>query len=472
MNKRESFTGNLGFILATAGSAIGLGNLWRFPYLAAKNGGGIFLFIYIILVLSFGYTLMTAEIAIGRKTGAGVLQAYKRMDKRFGFLGWIALAVPAIVFPYYCVIGGWIVHYGAAYISGSANKIYKMGANDFFTHFISSSLSPLLCLLVFMGISTFIVVLGVKKGIEKASKLIMPILFLLIIGIAIYSFTLSHYDETAKEVRTAQEGLKIYFIPNFKGMTVGKFFSILLDATGQMFYSLSVAMGIMITYGSYTKKESDLISSINRIEIFDTSIAILAGMIIIPTVFVFQGSEGLATSGPSLMFVSLPAVFEQMGSIGHVIGALFFLLVFFAALTSSVSLLEAVTSSIIDRFHLTRQAAVLLCLAVSFAIGTVVCLGYNVLYYDIPLFNGTHGQILDLLDYLTNSLMLPVVAFLTCILVGWICKPHYVLDEIKIGHKSESLHRGKLFIVMIKFVAPLLLIIILLQAFNVFAFLE
>lgn len=471
MSKRGNFTGNLGFILATAGSAIGLGNLWRFPYLAAKDGGGLFLLIYIILVLSFGYTLMTAEIAIGRKTGIGPLQAYGKMDRRFGFLGWIATAVPMIIFPYYCVIGGWIVNYGATYISGTADKIYTAGANNFFSNFISNPITPIVCLFVFMGLSALIVLLGVEKGIEKASKVMMPILLVLIIGIAIYSLTLSHYDEATNTTRTALEGLKIYLIPNFKGLTVGKFFSVLLDATGQMFYSLSVAMGIMITYGSYAKKESDLVSSINQIELFDTGVAILAGTIIIPSVFVFQGTEGLAKSGPSLMFVSLPQVFEQMGFVGHIVGALFFLLVFFAALTSSISLMEAVTASIIDRFHLTRPIATALCLVASLIIGVVVCLGYNVLYFDIPLFNGSTGQILDLLDYLSNSLMLPIVALLTCLLVGWVCKPHCVLDEIKIGHKSEVIHREKLFVVMIKFVAPVLLFVILLQAFNVFAFL-
>lgn len=472
MNKRPNFTGNLGFILATAGSAIGLGNLWRFPYLAAKDGGGLFLLIYIILVLSFGYTLMTAEIAIGRKTGVGPLQAYGKMDRHFGFLGWLATAVPMIIFPYYCVIGGWIVNYGATYVSGNADNIYDAGAGDFFNGFITNPISPIVCLFVFMGLAALIVLLGVEKGIEKASKIMMPILFVLIIGIAIYSLTLSHYDEATQTTRTAWEGLKIYLIPNFKGLTVGKFFSILLDATGQLFYSLSVAMGIMITYGSYAKKESDLVSSINQIELFDTGVAILAGIIIIPTVFVFQGAEGLAKSGPSLMFVSLPQVFEQMGVVGHIVGALFFVLVFFAALTSAISLMEAVTASIIDRFHLTRPIATTLCLVASLVIGVVVCLGYNVLYYDIPLFNGSTGQILDLLDYLTNSLMLPIVALLTCLLVGWVCKPHCVLDEIKIGHKSEVIHREKLFVVMIKFVAPILLFIILLQAFNVFSFLE
>ena len=472
MNKRQSFSGNLGFILATAGSAVGLGNLWRFPYLAAKDGGGLFLIVYIILILTFGYTLMTAEIAIGRKTGVGPLQAYRKMDSRFGFLGWMATLVPIIVFSYYCVIGGWIVNYGVTYISGSATQIYKMGTNAFFNSFIEDHISLIVCLFAFVGLSALIVLLGVEKGIEAASRMIMPILLVLIIGIAIYSLTLSYYDEASGTTRTAWEGLKIYFIPNLSGLTLGKFFSILLDATGQMFYSLSIAMGVMITYGSYAKKESDLVSSINQIELFDTGIAILAGMIIVPTVFVFQGNAGLANSGPSLMFVSLPQVFERMGSAGNIVGAMFFLLVFFAALTSAISLMESVVAGMIDRFRLTRTKATAFCLTISFAIGVVVCLGYNLLYCEIPLPDGTTGYILDLLDYVTNSLMLPVVAFLTCVLVGWVRKPDSVLDEIKIGHKGGGIRRERLFAVMIKFVAPALLFVILLQAFNVFSFLE
>ena len=467
---RGSFTGNLGFILATAGSAIGLGNLWRFPYLAAKDGGGLFILIYVILVLTFGYTLMTAEIAIGRKTGTGPLQAYGRIDRRFGFLGWIATIVPIIIFPYYCVIGGWIVNYGATYVSGGAQNIYDTGAADYFSGFITSKLSPLICFFIFMAISGIIVLLGIEKGIEKASKIMMPILFVLIIFIAIYSLTLSHTEEDGT-VRTALDGLKIYLIPDFSGMTVSKFISILLDAVGQMFYSLSVAMGIMITYGSYARKDSNLVTSINRIEIFDTGVALLAGLIVIPTVFVFQGQAGLANSGPSLMFVSLPMVFQQMGAWGNIVGALFFLLVFFAAITSSISLMEAVTASIIDKFHLRRPVATTICFVFSLVIGAIVCLGYNLMYCEIPLPNGQTGQILDLLDYVSNNLMLPIVALLTCVLIGWIAKPKTVLDEIKIGQEKKTIAREKLFVVMIKFVSPILLVVLLLQAFNVFSFL-
>ena len=467
---RGNFTSNIGFVLATAGSAIGLGNLWRFPYLAAKDGGGLFLLIYIILVLTFGFALMTTEIAIGRKTGVGPLQAYGRMNKRFGFLGWIATIVPSIIFPYYCVIGGWIIQYGFTYVSGGAGHIYEVGAKSFFDGFTTSIWEPLLCFLIFMGASAVIVLLGVEKGIEKASKIMMPILFILIIGIAVYSLTLSHTDENGV-TRTALDGLAIYLIPNFDGITFPKFISILLYAVGQLFYSLSVAMGIMITYGSYAKKDSDLLSSINHIEIFDTGVAVLAGLIIIPTVFVFQGSEGLAASGPSLMFVSLPQVFEQMGIWGHIIGALFFILVLFAALTSSISIMEAVTASLIDRFHLTRPTATALCFVGALVIGVIVCLGYNVFYLDIPLPNGTVGQILDVLDYITNNLMLPIVALLTCVLIGWVCKPKSVIEEVSIGLNGKKFHRQTLFVIMIKFVAPVLLLVILLQAFNLLSFL-
>lgn len=469
-NARGNFTGSIGFVLATAGSAIGLGNLWRFPYLAAKDGGGLFLLIYLALVLTFGFALMTAEIAIGRKTGVGPLQAYGLMNKKFNFLGWIATAVPLIIFPYYCVIGGWIIQYAFTYSTGSAGMIYEMGAGDFFTGFITSIDAPLICFFLFMTISAVIVLFGVEKGIEKASKIMMPILFVLIIGIAIYSLTLSYTDENGT-TRTAWDGLKIYLIPNFDGITPAKFISILLDAVGQLFYSLSVAMGIMITYGSYAKKDNNLLSSINHIELFDTGVAFLAGMIVIPSVFVFQGAEGLAASGPSLMFVSLPQVFAQMGVFGHIVGALFFILVFFAALTSSISLMEAVTTSIIDRFQLKRTTATAICYVLSLVIGVIVCLGYNVFYLDIPLPNGSVGQILDVLDYITNNLMLPIVAFLTCILVGWVCKPASVIEEIKIGTNGKKFYREKLFVAMIKVVAPVLLVVILLQAFNLFSFL-
>ncbi len=468
--KRGNFTSNLGFILAAAGSAVGLGNLWRFPYLAAKNGGGLFLLVYVILAVTFGFALMTTEVAIGRKTGLGPLSAYGKMNKKFGFLGWISTAVPLIIFPYYCVIGGWVTKYGFTYITGGAKNIYDVGSGNFFSSFISGEIAPVIWLLIFMGATAGIVLLGVEKGIEKASKIMMPALLIIIVGIAVFSLTLKHTDENGV-TRTALEGLGIYLIPNFNGLTMGKFFGILLDAMGQLFYSMSLAMGIMITYGSYSSKKDNLVSSVNRIEIFDTSIALLAGLIVIPTVFAFNGTEGLASSGPGLMFVSLPEIFKQMGFIGHIVGALFFVLVFFAALTSSISIMEAIVSSVMDRFKISRVKAAISVLLFGIIVGVLVCMGYNILYFEYTLPNGATAQILDILDYISNSLMLPIVALLTCVLV-WICGTRSITDEIEIGLNGKKFGRKKLYGVMIKYVTPVLLILILLQSFNLFSFLN
>ena len=470
-NERGGFSSKLGFVLAAAGSAIGLGNLWRFPYLAAKDGGGLFLAIYIILALTFGFSLLTTEIAIGRKTGASPLKAYKLMDKRFGFLGLLATIVPIIIFPYYCVIGGWVSKYGFVYVTGASKELYQTGAGDFFSSFITDQYSPLIWFAVFIGLCALVVFMGVEKGIEKASKLIMPALFILIIGIGVYSLTLDYTDPATGETRTAFEGLKVYLVPSFEGITVSRFFQILLDAVGQLFYSLSIAMGIMITYGSYCKKDSNLVSSVNQIEIFDSGVAILAGLIIIPSVYVFQGMDGLAKSGPSLMFISLPQVFNEMGGMGNVIGSLFFVLVFFAALTSAISLMETITSSFIDKFGWKRMKAASVTLILSIAIGVVVCLGYNIWYFEYTLPNGSVGQILDILDYVSNNLMLPIVALSTCILV-WVCKPQTIINEVKTGSEKGKFAREGLYRVMISVVAPILLVVILLQSFNVFAFLN
>ncbi len=467
---RGSFTSNLGFVLAAAGSAVGLGNLWRFPYLAAKNGGGLFLLVYVILAVTFGFALMTTEIAIGRKTGVGPLLAYGKMHKRFGFLGWIATAVPMMIFPYYCVIGGWVSKYAFTYSTGGAKGIYEAGTADFFSGFISAEIAPIIWLLFFMSVTSIVVLLGVEKGIEKASKAMMPALLMIIIGIAVFSMTLKHTDADGNS-RTALEGLKIYLIPDFSDLTVSRFFSVLLDAMGQLFYSMSLAMGIMITYGSYVSKEDNLVSSVNRIEIFDTAVALLAGLIVVPTVFTFNGTEGLQSSGPGLMFVSLPAIFEQMGFIGHVIGALFFVLVFFAALTSSISIMEAIVSGVIDRFKVSRKMAVLMVFVLGIVVGVLVCLGYNVLYFEYTLPNGAVAQILDVLDFISNSLMLPIVALCTCVLV-WVCSTKSITDEVELGLGDKAFRRKRLYEIMIKYVTPVLLVLILLQAFNAFAFLD
>ena len=458
---RSSFSGSLGFVLAAAGSPVGLGNIWRFPYLAAKDGGGLFLVIYLILAVTFGFTLLTTEIAIGRKTKQSPLTAYGQLDRKFGFLGVLACLVPVIIMPYYSVIGGWVVKYFLAFLTGDGLQAAEDG---YFTGFITGQWEPLILMILFLGAVAFIIYRGVEKGIESFSKVLMPVLFLLVIGIAVFTLTISYTDESGV-TRNGLQGLKIYVIPDVENLTVKSFFSTLLDAMGQLFFSLSVAMGIMIAYGSYVKDEDNLVKSINQIEIFDTMVAFLAGVMIIPAVYTFMGREGMAASGPSLMFISLPKVFSAMGRIGNLIGCLFFAMVLFAALTSAVSIMEAVVSSFMDRFHMSRACATLLEGAIALVGGIVVCLGYNKWYFEVKLPNGAVAQILDIMDYISNNCLMPLVAIGTCVLIGWIAKPKTIIDEVeKSGCKFG---RRKLYIVMIKYITPVLLLILLLKSLGI-----
>lgn len=460
--KRNSFKGSIGFVLAAAGSAVGLGNIWRFPYLAAKDGGGMFLVIYIVLALTFGFTLLITEVAIGRKTKQSPLTAYGKLQNKWKSLGIVACLVPVIILPYYCAIGGWVVKYFLVYVTGRGEGAAQDG---YFTSYISGHVQPLVMLLIFLAMVTFIVLLGVNKGIESFSKILMPILILLVIVISVFSLTISYTDESGM-TRTGLQGFRVYVIPNFHGMTINRFFSIFMDAIGQLFFSLSVAMGIMITYGSYVHDDANINASVNQIEIFDTVIALLAGAMIIPAVFAFAGTEGMASYGPGLMFVSLPKVFRSMGNIGHFVGALFFAMVLFAALTSAISIMEAIVSSFMDRFAFARKKAVLLVSSIALIAGSIVCLGYNLLYFELQLPTGGTAQILDIMDYISNNILMPLVAISTCILIGWILKPKTVVDEVE--KSGCKMGRKKLYIIMIKYVAPIMLVVLFLKSVGVF----
>ncbi len=455
--KRGNFTGTIGFVMAAAGSAVGLGNIWRFPYLAAKDHGGVFLFCYLILALTFGFTLLTTEVAIGRKTGQSPLTAYGVLRPKWKGVGILACLVPVIILPYYCTIGGWVMKYFYAFV---CRKGFHAAEDGYFTDFIGKQGEPIIWMLIFLALTAFVVFSGVNKGIEKYSKVLMPILLVLVIGIGVYSLTISHTDADGM-TRTGLQGLKVYMIPDFKGMTVREFFVILMDAMGQLFFSISVAMGIMIAYGSYVKKEVNLMRSINQIEFFDTLVAFLAGLMIVPAVYVFMGTEGMS-GGPGLMFVSLPKVFRAMGTVGEIIGTLFFVMVIFAAVTSAVSVMEAIVSSLIDGLHLTRRKSTALVSLYALIGGVVVCLGYSVLYFEVKLPNGTVGQILDIMDYISNNCLMPLVALLTCILIGWIVTPNVVIDEVTYG--GCRFGRRRLYIAMIKVIAPALLFALLLQS--------
>lgn len=438
--KRSTFSGKIGFILTAAGSAVGLGNIWRFPYLAAQYGGGIFLLVYIALAVTFGFALMSAEIAIGRKTGLSAIGAYNALDKRFGWVGYIACLVPMIVLPYYSVIGGWVTKYLFAYCIGDAHAAAE---ETYFTSFISGTGEPLVWFFLFMAATALVVLLGVDKGIEAVSKFMMPVLVVLTVFISIYSVCMPG----------AMEGVLYYITPDFSKFSA----TTVLAAMGQLFYSMSLAMGIMITYGSYMKKDVDLEQSVRHIEIFDTGIAFLAGLMIIPSVFVFSGGDEAALGkGPSLMFITLPKVFDSMKG-GTIIGALFFLLVLFAALTSSISLMETIVSIFQDKFHWNRKVTSLIVFVYSLLMGVPSSLG-NGIWSEVRILG---FQFLDFFDFISNSVIMPILALITCIFVGYVIKPKTLIDEISLTGKFKA---EKLFVVVIKYLAPVCIVLILISS--------
>lgn len=459
--KKSGFTGSIGFVLAAAGSAVGVGNIWRFPYLAARDGGGLFLLIYLVLVLTFGFTLLTTDIALGRKTGKHAWDAFRSIRPKWGVLGKLTFFVPAIIMTYYSVIGGWVLKYTTLYLSGHGNEAAK---DSFFTSFITSKISPIIFMLLFLAITAFVVYTGVEKGIERFSTIVMPGLFLMIIGIALYSLTLTHTDASGI-TRTGLDGLSVYLIPDFSGLTFSRFLDILLDAMSQLFFSLSVSMGIMITYGSYVKKEINLNKSIAQIEFFDTSVAFLAGLMIIPAIYVFSGTDGMA-SGPSLMFVSLPKVFHSMGKAGIIVGVIFFLMILLAALTSCVSIMETLVANCANIFKTSRRKTSLMISIYSAITAIVICLGYNIFYFEMKLPNGSVGQLLDLMDYISNSFLMPLISLLTAIFIGWIVKPKWIIEEVETGNVKFS--RKKIYAFMIRYVVPGIMFILLLQALGIF----
>lgn len=440
--KNSKFSSRLGYVLAVAGSAVGLGNIWRFPYLAAKYGGGIFLLVYLILTVSFGYVLIVSETALGRMTQKSPIGAFKSFGQGIWYKigGWINAIIPILIVPYYSVIGGWVIKYFVEYIKGNVNTLAQ---DNYFNNFISDSFNVEFWFIIF-ALFAFITILGgVKNGIERSSKIMMPILVVLAIMVVIYSVTRPG----------AIEGVKYFLIPNFEDFSI----MTIVAAMGQMFYSLSIAMGILYTYGSYLEKDVDIEKSTKQVELFDTAIAILAGLMVIPAVFAFstEAAESLQ-AGPSLMFITLPKVFASMGA-GTIAGVLFFLLVFFAALTSAISLLETSVSSLSQQFHISRNKAIVIMAFVMLAFGTTSCLGYGV--WDFISIFGM--AFLDFYDFLTNSIMMPIAALATCILIIKVVGFQKIIDEVKI---SSPFKREKMYVFFMKYLASFFLIIILLSS--------
>ena len=442
-HKRSSFSGKLGFVLSAAGASVGLGNIWRFPYLAAKYGGGIFLLIYIILALTFGYTMIIAETSLGRMTKKSPVGAYESFGKSklLSAGGWINAVIPILIVPYYSVIGGWVIKYLFEYLLGHGQAL---AADDYFSGFISNGFSAEICFLIFTMFTVVIIYMGVRNGIERVSKFMMPILVILSVIIAVYSVTRPG----------AMAGVKYFLVPNlenFSWMTV-------VSAMGQMFYSLSIAMGILVTFGSYMKKDTSIEDSTKNVEIFDTAIAIMARLMIIPAVFAFSGGDpDTLQAGPSLMFITLPKVFAGMG-FGTGTGILFFLLVLFAAVTSSIALTESAVSTFEDELHWSRKKATVFMTVIMIFLGTLSCLGYGPLA-DITVIG---MQFLDFFDFLTNSVMMPIAAIATCLLVSRVIGVEKIENEVTEG--GHLFKRKVIFQFMIKYLCPIFAAIILVSS--------
>ena len=440
-NKRSTFSGKIGFVLSAAGASVGLGNIWRFPYLAAKYGGGIFLLIYILLALTFGYTMIVAESALGRMTRKSPVGAFKAFGKKAGWLsfgGWINAIIPVLIVPYYSVIGGWVIKYLIEYVKGNGTKL---AADGYFSEFISNGASTEICFVIFCMFTLSIIYAGVRNGIERVSKFMMPILVVLSVIIAIYSVTRPG----------AIEGVKYFLVPNLKNFS----WMTVVAAMGQMFYSLSIAMGILITFGSYMKKDSSIEDSTRNVEVFDTAIAIMAGLMIIPAVFAFSGGDpDTLQAGPALMFITIPKVFANMG-FGTVVGILFFLLVLFAAVTSSIALTESAVSTFEDEIGWSRRKSTAVIGIIMIALGTLSCLGYGPLAF-VKIIG---MQFLDFFDFLTNSVMMPIAAMMTSICVSKVVGIDRIEEEIR--HGEAAFRRKKIFVVMIKYLCPIFAMIIL-----------
>ena len=440
---RSTFSGKLGFVLSAAGASVGLGNIWRFPYLAAKYGGGIFLLLYIILALTFGYTMIVAETALGRRTRKSPVGAFARFGKN-GFLsfgGWINAIIPILIVPYYSVIGGWVIKYLAEYVRGNGAAL---AADGYFGAFISNGVSTEICFVIFALLTVGIIYAGVRNGVERVSKFMMPVLVVLSVIIAVYSITRPG----------ALEGVKYFLVPNVKNFS----WMTVVAAMGQMFYSLSIAMGILVTFGSYMKKEISIETSTKQVEVFDTAIAVMAGLMIIPAVFAFSsGDPDTLQAGPSLMFITIPKVFASMG-LGTVVGIMFFVLVLCAALTSSIALTESAVSTFQDELHWGRKKATVIVGVIMLALGTLSSLGYG----PLAMVKIIGMQVLDFFDFLTNSVMMPIAAITTCLLVSRVVGVKKIEEEVTL--EGGAFKRKRIFNFMIKYLCPIFAAIILLSS--------
>lgn len=453
---KEGFASQIGFILAAAGSSVGLGNIWRFPSLAAEYGGGVFLLMYVALAVTFGFTLTLTDLAIGRKTGSSVFEAYRKIDRRFSFMGWIAIIIPGIMLSYYCDIGGWIIKYAMVFITGSgveaANDVISPGAGgeqSYFDRFVADSGEVGLFFLIFLCMTAAVIMLGVERGIEKASKIMMPVLLILM---AVMAVNMMFHE-------SSEEGVKFYILPDFSHFSIWRLLETFEAAFGQLFYSIGIAVGTLLTYGAYMKKSDSLEGSVRKIEIIDTAVAFLAGLIIIPAVFAYSSNEEAALeAGPGLLFETMPKVFASLPG-GQIMGVVFFILVFFAALTSSFAIMEAVIFAVMERFNLSRKMSCLIVFISMIPLGMLSVLGHG-FWSEITLFG---MQFMDFFDFIISSVLMPVLALLTCILIGYFAGVAEIEEEVLISEDSFKMKRVYTF--MVKYLCPASLGLMILLVF-------
>lgn len=443
---RGKWATKAGFVLAAAGSAVGLGNLWKFPYMAGENGGAAFVFVYLLLLVLIGMTVMLAELTVGRHTQLDALGAYKKLSAKWAWVGGMGVLCAFLIMAFYTVVGGWAIKYFVASCT-NAVAVIDFGA------FITAPMEPLVYTLVFCVLTWIIVYYGIGGGIEKASKIMMPLLFIFIVIIAIRSCTLPG----------AGAGLNYYLNPDLSKIDGG----VILAAMGQVFFSLSLGMGCMITYGSYLGEDSSLTQSSWMIPGLDTAIAFLAGLAIFPAVFAFGMEPG---SGPGLMFATLPQVFDKMPA-GEIFATIFFLLVIFAALTSAISLLEVVTAYLVDEKSVKRGGASILGIIGIFILAIPCSLSMGSLANvhiipEIASMNIPAMGFFDAFDFITSKLMLPLGGLMLCIFVGWVWGTDRAINEITDGGLTSFPLAG-IWSILVKYIAPVAIFLVFLSGFGV-----
>ena len=445
MEKRDSFASSFGVLVAMAGSAVGLGNLWRFPYLVGTNGGAAFIIIYLAIVFLLALPIMYAEFVVGRRAQSNVYGAFKKLapGSKWGIIGVMAIICCILIVSFYSVVGGWTIDYLVKAVMGEFSS-GREGFDGLFAQTVSSNYRPLLFMLLFVGTSATVLLAGVKDGIEKYSKVLMPLLFLMVIIIAVRSVTLPG----------AGEGLDFLFKPDFSKVTAGT----VLDALGQAFFSLSVGFGIIFTYASYVNRDENLIKMSAQTATADTLFAIIAGIAIMPAVFAFGIEPG---QGPGLVFVTLPYVFAQL-PLGSVLAAIFFFVLYVAALTSAISLLEVAVAYVIEEFKISRRAAVLTVVAIVLFLGTFCSLSQGLLG-DVKILG---NNIFDLFDKTTANILIPLGALLIVLFAGWRMKREDFMDEITSGgkHRINPVYL-KVVIFSVRYLTPIIIAVIMLRTF-------